>query len=146
MDVLTLAEDPPPLRVKIVHQRAGAGFPSPAADYVEGRLDLNQLLIKRPAATFCVRISGTSMVGAGIQDGSIVIVDRSLRATSGSVVVAIVDGSLVVKRLRVERDGGVFLDSNPAPGCEIEHPPIAIFSDMQFEIWGRVSSSINFIS
>lgn len=146
MRVLHLADAPPPSDIRIIEHRVQAGFPSPAADYCEGRLDFNELLVKRPAATFCVRISGTSMVAAGINDGSIVVVDRSIRPTSGRVVVAVVDGSLVVKRLRVEPDGAVFLDSHPAPGQEREHPPIAIFEDMQFEIWGCVSSSINFIT
>lgn len=80
-----------------------AGFPSPAEDYIEGRLDLNKHLIKHPAATFFVRVSGNSMINAGIYPGDILIVDRSLEAADKKIVIAVVDGELTVKRL-------IFLD------------------------------------
>jgi len=78
---------------------AAAGFPSPAGDYIESRLDLNEHLVRHPSATFFVRVAGDSMTGAGIHDGDILIVDRSLEPRSGSVVVAAVSGELTVKRL-----------------------------------------------
>ncbi len=79
--------------------RLPAGFPSPADDYIEGKLDLNRHLIKHPAATFFVRVTGDSMLEAGIHSGDILIVDRSLEAIDGNVIVASLDGELTVKRL-----------------------------------------------
>ena len=76
-----------------------AGFPSPADDYIERLLDLNELLIKNPPATFFVKVAGDSMTGAGINDGDILIVDRSIEATNRKIVIAAVNGELTVKRL-----------------------------------------------
>src|SRR2546423_264059 len=76
-----------------------AGLPSPAEDYIEGKLDLNRHLIKHPAATFFVRVSGDSMIEAGIHTGDLLVVDRSLEAVDGNVIVAALDGELTVKRL-----------------------------------------------
>ncbi|CAO3460752.1 Error-prone repair protein UmuD [Azospirillum argentinense] len=143
MELLEPAISPPRLRITYYSSLVGAGFPSPAADYVEGRLDLNQLLVKRPAATFMVRVSGRSMMRAGIFEGDIVIVDRSQRPADGDVMVAVVDGSLVVKRFH--RDGdGVSLLSDPDPDEADQHPPIVVTEGMQFECWGRVTASIHF--
>jgi DNA polymerase V len=146
MEYHDIAQRPPLCPIPVFQQRVGAGFPSPAADYAEGRLDFNRLLVQRPAATFAVRITGTSMVGAGIVDGGMVVVDRSVKPVPGKVIVAIVDGSLVVKRLRRERDGSLFLDSHPASGQEELHPPIRIGDGMQFEVWGCVTSAITFMA
>ena len=77
-----------------------AGFPSPADDYAEGVLDLNAHLIREPTATFFVRARGDSMIGAGIHDGDLLVVDRSLEATNGKVVIVSINGELTVKRLR----------------------------------------------
>ncbi|AUN30298.1 LexA family protein [Niveispirillum cyanobacteriorum] len=146
MEYHDIAQRPPLCPVPVFQQRVGAGFPSPAADYAEGRLDFNRLLVHRPASTFAVRITGTSMVGAGIVDGGMVVVDRSVKPVPGKVIVAIVDGSLVVKRLRKDRDGSIYLDSHPAPGHEDMHPPIRIGDGMQFEVWGCVTSAITFMA
>ena len=78
-----------------------AGFPSPAEQYQETPLDLNELLVKRPAATFFVKVQGDSMIGEGIRDGDLLVVDRSLRPASGDVIIACVDGDFTVKTLRV---------------------------------------------
>ena len=78
-----------------------AGFPSPAEQYLEPPLDLNELLVKRPAATYFVRVEGDSMVGAGIHDGDLLVVDRSLRPANGDVIIASVDGDFTVKTLRL---------------------------------------------
>ncbi|MFN2369128.1 MAG: LexA family protein, partial [Desulfurivibrionaceae bacterium] len=75
-----------------------AGFPSPAEDYIEQHLDLNELLIRRPAATFFVRVNGDSMTGAGINHGDILIVDRSVEPAGGKIVIAVIDGEFTVKR------------------------------------------------
>lgn len=77
-----------------------AGFPSPAEQYLEPPLDLNGLLVKRPAATYFVRVSGDSMIGAGIHDGDLLVVDRSLTPSSGDIVIAAVDGEFTVKTYR----------------------------------------------
>lgn len=84
--------------------RLPAGFPSPADDYLEGKLDITKHLVKHPAATFYVRVSGDSMLGAGIHCGDLLVVDRSLEAKNGNVVVAVLDGDLTVKRL-YKREG-----------------------------------------
>ena len=78
-----------------------AGFPSPAEQYLEPPLDLNELLVRRPAATYFVRVEGDSMVGAGISDGDLLVVDRSLRPADGDVIIASVDGDFTVKTLRL---------------------------------------------
>lgn len=114
-----------------------AGFPSPADDYLEGKLDLNQHLIKHPAATFFVRVAGDSMIDAGIHPGDILIVDRALEPADKKVVIAVVEGELTVKRIRMTR-GRVFL----APENE-HYPPIPIGAEMNFEIWGVVTTVIH---
>lgn len=81
-----------------------AGFPSPAEDYLEGRLDLNQLLIRKPAATYFVRVVGDSMIGAGIHSGDLLVVDRSLEAGDGRVVIAVLNGELTVKPIKANAD------------------------------------------
>src|SRR2546422_657629 len=78
-----------------------AGFPSPADDYIEGKLDLNEYLVKHKAATFFWRVTGDSMTGAGIHSGDLLIVDRSIEPTYGSVVIAVLDGELTVKRIEI---------------------------------------------
>lgn len=115
---------------------AQAGFPSPAEDYVEGKLDLNTHLIRRPAATFLVRAVGESMTGAGIYPGDILIVDRSLTPIHGSIVIAVINSELTVKRLcklgalqRLEAE-------NP------EYPAIEIAEDMEVWCWGVVTAAI----
>jgi DNA polymerase V len=114
-----------------------AGFPSPAEDYIEQSLDLNEYLIKHPAATFFVRVSGDSMIGAGIHDGDMLIVDKALEAINGKVVVAVVDGEFTVKRLmRAERK--IFLvPENPC------YPDIDISGKEDSEIWGVVTDVIH---
>jgi DNA polymerase V len=114
-----------------------AGFPSPAEDYIEGRLDLNKHLIKHPAATFFVRVAGDSMTGAGIHPGDILVVDRALEPRDASVVIAVVDGELTVKRLS-RRDGRLYL----VPDNSL-YQPLEILEAMEFEVWGVVTSVIH---
>jgi len=113
-----------------------AGFPSPADDFVEGALDLNAHLIKHPAATFIVRVEGPSMTGAGILGGDILIVDRSLEARPGHIVVAVVDGGLTVKRLARTAAGLALQAEHP------DYPPISITADADCVIWGVVTGSV----
>jgi DNA polymerase V len=117
--------------------RLPAGFPSPADDYIEGKLDLNRHLIKHPAATFFVRVTGDSMIGAGIHSGDLLVVDRSLDAVDGHVIVAALDGELTVKRLF--KRGGL-LRLLPANS---EYQPIEILTQQTFEIFGVVTNVIH---
>lgn len=90
---------PARLDLPLYGQLVAAGFPSPADDYIEELLDLNELLVRNPPATFYVRLRGRSMIAAGLHDGDILVVDRSIEARTGNVVVATVDGGYTVKRL-----------------------------------------------
>jgi DNA polymerase V len=117
--------------------RLPAGFPSPADDYIEGKLDLNRHLIKHPAATFFVRVSGDSMTGAGIHSGDLLVVDRSLEAIDGNVIVAALDGDLTVKRFRKRNGALSLLPENR------NYQPIEITQQQTFEIWGVVTSVIH---
>lgn len=117
--------------------RLPAGFPSPADDYLEGKLDITKHLVKHPAATFYVRVSGHSMTGAGIHSGDLLVVDRSLEPKNGNVIVAALDGDLTVKRL-YQRNGVIrLLPENQ------EYQPIEIQDGQSFEIWGVVTSVIH---
>jgi DNA polymerase V len=117
--------------------RVPAGFPSPAEDYVEGRIDLNRDLIKHPLSTFYIRVSGDSMVGAGILPGALLVVDRAVEAYDGHIVVARINDELCVKRLSMNDEGQIWLLSEN----EL-YPPIEITEGMDFEVWGRVVYSI----
>ena len=116
--------------------RVSAGFPSPADDYLEGRIDLNEHLIHHPAATFFVRVSGDSMKGAGIFDGDLLIVDRAAEVTSGSIVVARIHDEFTLKRVR-KTGNRVFL----VPENE-KYQTVEVTEGSDFEIWGRVTGSI----
>lgn len=107
-----------------------AGYPSPAQDYYDGPIDLTEKLITDHAATFIVRVSGTSMTQAGISDGDELIVDRSLSAQDGDVVIAILDGQLTVKRLLLTR-AGVILQAD-----SLDHPDIHVPELSELTIWG----------
>ncbi|MDP2172368.1 MAG: translesion error-prone DNA polymerase V autoproteolytic subunit [Candidatus Cloacimonadaceae bacterium] len=117
--------------------RIPAGFPSPATDYIEGTLDLNDHLIKHPASTFFVRVEGFSMIQAGIFPDDILIVDRSLEAANNSIIVAVLNGELTVKRLRIEAGRYVLLAEND------EYNPIVIDEESDFFVWGLVTYVIH---
>lgn len=117
--------------------RVPAGFPSPAEDYVEGRIDLNCDLIRHPLSTFYIRVSGDSMVGAGILAGALLVVDRAVESHDGHIVVARINDELCVKRLSMNDEGRIWLLSEN----EL-YPPIEITEGMDFEVWGRVVYSI----
>lgn len=114
-----------------------AGFPSPAEDYVDRKLDLNELLIKNPAATFFVRVAGDSMIGAGIHHDDILIVDRSLEPVKGNIVIAVYNGELTVKRLMQNGHEASLVAENPA------YPPLTISAENGCEIWGVVTSVVH---
>lgn len=113
-----------------------AGFPSPAEQYTEKNLDLNELMITNPPATFFVRVAGDSMNGAGIHDGDLLVVNKSLGAKSGDIVIANVEGEFTVKFLR-KRGRRVFLEAaNPA------FAPIDFTPGMELMIWGVVTGVV----
>lgn len=114
-----------------------AGFPSPADEYIEGKLDLNQHLVPHPLATFFVRVSGDSMTGAGIHEGDLLIVDRSLEARDGRVVIAVINGELLVKRLKFRGKQPYLMAEHP------DYSPLAITEAMEFQVWGVVTSVIH---
>ena len=131
------AEGTPRLAIPFMGDAVVAGFPSPAEQYVERPLDLNELLVARPAATYFVRAEGDSMEGAGIRSGDLLVVDRSLEAGNGSIVIACVDGEFTVKTLRKSR-GRVWLEAaNPA------YAPIRFSSGMELRVFGVVTSIIH---
>ena len=109
-----------------------AGFPSPADDYIDRTLDLNELLIRHPAATFFIRAAGDSMTGAGIRNGDILIVDRAEAPRSGSIIIAVIDGELTVKRLVKKGNTVSLVPENP------EYKTIEISPESGFEVWGVV--------
>lgn len=117
----------------LMGQKVPAGFPSPATDYIEGSLDLNEYLVAHPSSTFFVRVDGYSMIKAGIFPDDILVVDRSVEPISGKIVVAIYDGELTVKRLKIEH-GRYWL----IPESD-DYPPICIREDTDFQVWGVVS-------
>lgn len=114
-----------------------AGFPSPADEYLEGKLDLNQYLIPHPLATYFVRVSGESMLGAGIHPGDLLIVDRSIEARDGKIIIAVVNGELLVKRLKIEGKQPYLVAENP------DYPEIKITEAMNFQAWGVVTNVIH---
>lgn len=123
----------PTLWVPLIATTICAGFPSPADDWLDDQIDLGRLLRPRQAPTFAWRVEGESMVGAGIGDRDLVIVDRSLDPRDGDVVVAIVEGALSLKTLRLGPDGPRLECANP------EFPPFLLGEDADAVIWGVVT-------
>ena len=125
------------LRLPLFLAAVPAGFPSPAEDYVDKRLDLNEHLVRNPAATYFVNVAGDSMRDAGIADGDILVVDRAVEPRNGSIVIAAVNGELTVKRLRKAQARLWLVPENP------DYPQTEITPDMDFEVWGVVTYIIH---
>jgi DNA polymerase V len=117
--------------------KVAAGFPSPADDYIEKTLDLNELLVKKPAATFFVRAQGESMLGAGIHPNDILVVDRSIDPVPGHIVICALNGELTVKRLDRENEQWRLKSENPA------YADIPIYEELELVIWGIVTNVIH---
>ncbi len=124
-------------QIPLYSNSVSAGFPSPAEDYMEGRLDLNEYLIPHPAATFFVRVSGYSMINVGIYPDDILIVDRALEATHNRIIVAAVDGELTVKRLYKKAGEIRLLPEND------DYPPIVLGDESELHVWGVVRHVIH---
>jgi DNA polymerase V len=129
-----------PLRgCPVLAKAVPAGFPSPAQDYTEGRLSLDEHLIAHPEATFFVRVAGNSMTGFGIHNGDLLVVDRSLEPTDHRIVVAVIDGEFTIKQL-CRIPSGVLLRSSG------DGRDIFVTGDQQLEVWGVVTSSIHTVA
>ena len=113
-----------------------AGFPSPAQDYVESGIDLNRELVKNPAATFFGRVKGDSMMGAGIEAGDLIVIDKSLEASEGDIAVCFLDGEFTLKRIHIEKDVLWLMPENP------KYKKIRVTADQHFMVWGIVTYSI----
>ncbi len=125
------------LKIPLIESQVSAGFPSPADDYMDLPIDLNEFLIKHPSATFYVRVKGNSMEGAGIRDGDLLIVDRAEEPRNKSIVLGIINGEFTVKRI-MKKSGDLFL----MPDHE-DYTPIKIDDDMDFQVWGVVAYVIH---
>lgn len=114
-----------------------AGFPSPAQDYMEKSLDLNELMIKRPASTFFARVKGDSMQDAGVKDGDILVIDKSLPPRNGAMAVCFIDGEVTLKFVKTGKNCVWLMPANDA------YLPIRVTPDNEFAIWGIVTYSIH---
>ena len=113
--------------------RIQAGFPSPAQGEYADSIDLNRELITNPAATFCARVIGDSMVDAGINEGDLLIIDRSVTPSDGCIAVCFVDGDFTVKRLNVRQDGIYLMPANAS------YPQLHVSEESNFQVWGVVT-------
>ena len=125
------------LKLPLVSASVEAGFPSPADDHMERGIDLNEELIRNPAATFLIRVQGESMRDAGIHSGDTLIVDRSVTPYDRQIVVAMIDGEFTVKRFR-KRNGKIFLEA-----ANSSFAPIEVDENQELTIWGSVTYIIH---
>lgn len=125
------------LQLPIFGTKAPAGFPSPADDYIEDKLSLDEIIIKHPAATYLVRVSGNSMLNEGIHDNDILVVDRSLSPAEGKIVVVAIDGEITVKKLKFVGGKMLLVAANPC------YRPIEVKEDNNVMIWGVVKTIIH---
>ncbi len=114
-----------------------AGLPTQAEDFIEGKIDLNRHLVKNPTSTFLVRVTGDSMIEAGIHSGDALIVDRSLKPDDQKIVIAVLNGELTVKRMHYEKKRLFLMPANP------NYPAIAIAEGMELQVWGVVTNVIH---
>ncbi|MCB0445642.1 MAG: translesion error-prone DNA polymerase V autoproteolytic subunit [Gelidibacter sp.] len=124
------------LDIVLVQTGISAGFPSPADDFRDHKISLDKTLVKNKEATFYAKVSGQSMIGAGLDDGDLLVVDKSLEPQHNKIAVCFIDGEFTVKRLQVTKDGVYLLTANPA------YEPIHVTEDSTFQIWGIVTHVI----
>ena len=125
------------IEIALCLEKVQAGFPSPANDFIDKKLDLNSLVIKNEAATFFVKVDGTSMEDANIFKDDILVVDRSINPCNGKIIIAILNGEFLVKRLKIIKNKFYLFAENP------KFNPIEISKDEDFEIWGVVTYIIH---
>jgi DNA polymerase V len=123
--------------ILIANGTVAAGFPSPAGDYLDNRIDIFEYLIQHPTATFYVRVKGNSMINASIHDGDLLVVDRSIEQKNNQVVVAVIDGEFTVKRISKHNNKLYLIPENET------FKPIEITETMNFEVWGVVTFVIH---
>ena len=127
------------LKLPIVENGISAGFPSPAEDFLDSVIDLNKELIKNPDATFFGRVKGYSMKNAGLNDGDLLIIDKSLEPKNGKIAVCFIDGEFTVKRIKIEKDTCWLTPEND------DYKPIKVTQDNDFLIWGIVTTVIKIL-
>ncbi|WP_163398566.1 LexA family protein [Flavobacterium fluviatile] len=121
------------IRIPYINEGVSAGFPSPAADFMETSIDLNKELSENPLATFYIRVKGNSMIDAGINDQDVLVVDRSLEPQNNKIAICFIDGEFTVKRIQVEKDCLYLMPENA------EYKPIKVTEENQLIIWGMVT-------
>jgi len=126
-------EENAPAEVPFVSNGIKAGFPSPAADFDGTKISLDHIVVKHKDATFYAKASGNSMIGAGIDDGDILVIDRSLEPTHNKIAVCFIDGEFTVKRIRIEKDCVYLMPENN------NYQPIKVTEDNELIIWGIVT-------
>lgn len=137
IESLCLPDLSQPFKLPLFVESVSAGSPSPIEGWVEGRLDLNRYLVRHPAATFFVRVMGDSMVGAGIETGDILIVDRAVEPYDRCVVIAMIDDEFTVKRLSIQGDRCYLMPENN------RYRPIILDEERGHEIWGVVTNVVH---
>jgi DNA polymerase V len=121
------------MELPLFQSKVSAGFPSPAEDYEEQKLDLNKKLVKHQSSTFFVIVEGYSMINAGINDGDMLIVDRAMQPSNNTIAVCVIDNEFTVKRISKTKDGLFLMPENAA------FKPIKVTDDNNFQVWGVVS-------
>jgi len=129
-------EDSSPLEIVLAQTGISAGFPSPADDFKEFKISLDKTLVKNKEATFYAKVSGQSMVGAGIDDGDLLVVDKSLDPKHNNIAVCFIDGEFTVKRLKVSGNDVYLQPENPS------YKAIKVTDDNNFQVWGIVTHVI----
>ncbi len=121
------------LKIPFIKEGVSAGFPSPAADFMETNIDLNKELSENPLATFYIKVKGNSMIDAGINDKDVLVVDRSLEPQNNKIAICFIDGEFTVKRILIEKESLYLVPENP------NYPPIKITEENELIIWGIVT-------
>ncbi|WP_456422280.1 LexA family protein [Lutibacter sp.] len=129
-----------PIKRPIVNEDIAAGFPSPAEDFKEIRISLDKELVKNEDATFYARVRGNSMIDANIEDGDLLVIDRSIETRNGKVAVCMIDGEFTIKRLKVEKDCVYLMPENK------NYKPIKVTEENELIIWGIVTYVIKKVS
>ena len=121
------------IKLPFINHGVSAGFPSPAMDFIESSIDLNQVLVENPIATFYVQVEGNSMIDAGIHDKDLLVIDRSLEPRNNKIAICLLDGEFTVKRIRLENNELFLMPENP------NYQPIQVTEENQLIIWGIVT-------
>ena len=125
-----------PMQLPLIQEGISAGFPSPANDFLDISIDLNREFIKHPSTTFYGRVRGDSMINAGLSDGDLLIIDKSLEPSNGKIAVCFIDGEFTVKRVKIEKNKLWLVAENQ------KYRPIEVTEDNEFMIWGIVTTVI----